>query len=70
MRKVKTTDKSSTISPKRGNGIVRHEIWADELGKDNGRVLGYDNAHGSHGFVQIKARFNRDLENLLKGAKK
>lgn len=47
-----------------GAGILREEVWADSDGKvvrynlafllphlfyaDNGRVLGYDNAHGVH----------------------
>lgn len=47
-----------------GTGLLREEIWIDDLGKvarynlafinhfltakDNGRVLGYDNAHGKH----------------------
>jgi len=44
-------------------GVIREEVWQDETGevvkynlvfvhrlqtKDNGRVLGYDNAHGIH----------------------
>jgi hypothetical protein len=44
-----------------GTGVIREEVWEDELGQvvkynlafihplyteDNGRVLGYDNAHG------------------------
>lgn len=59
---------------------INHALYS----KDNGRVLGYDNAHGTHhrhfkgnseeityaGFGDIKARFNRDLLNLLKGAKR
>lgn len=75
---------------------MRYEVWADEHGtvtrynlayinpsiyqKDNGRVFGYDNAHGVHhrhymgkteeityrGFGDIQARFNRDLASLLK----
>lgn len=95
----KTTNKCSTISPKRGNGKVRYEIWEDEHGKvtrynlayinssiyakDNGRVFGYDNAHGIHhrhymgktetiayqGFGDVRARFNRDLESLLEEVK-
>lgn len=48
----------------RGAGILREEVWMDEKGQvvrynlafilphlfygDNGRVLGYDNAHGRH----------------------
>ena len=47
-----------------GAGVMREEVWEDERGKiarynlafinhfsmkeDNGRVLGYDNAHGFH----------------------
>lgn len=47
-----------------GPGLIREEVWKDETGriarynlafinhfltsKDNGRVVGYDNAHGEH----------------------
>lgn len=97
MRAKKVTNICSTISPKRGNGKVRVEVWEDEHGnvtrynlayinhainsKDNGRVIGYDHAHGIHhrhylgkteevdyrGFGNIKARFGRDLASILKG---
>ncbi len=52
------------ISCASGYGIVREEVWEDSAGTvarynlafvnpfltglDNGRVLGYDNAHGEH----------------------
>jgi hypothetical protein len=60
----KAHDESTRLTTKRGNGILRREIWVDAKGKvvrynlayinhdifqgDNGRVLGYDNAHGIH----------------------
>ena len=60
----KTVDDTHRIPDKRGNGILRREIWVDAAGKvtrynlayinmlihsgDNGRVVGYDNAHGYH----------------------
>jgi len=60
----KIIDKSSPIPKKRGNGLVRYEVWADASGtvtrynlayinhslqhKDNGRVVGYDNHHHVH----------------------
>jgi len=60
----KVHDESTRLAARRGNGILRREIWVDAKGKvvrynlayinhdifqgDNGRVLGYDNAHGVH----------------------
>jgi len=60
----KAQDESTRLAARRGNGILRREIWVDSKGKvvrynlayinhdifqgDNGRVLGYDNAHGVH----------------------
>ena len=60
----KLIDESHVISTKRGNGMLRREVWVDERGKitrynlayinaqlfsgDNGRVIGFDNAHGYH----------------------
>lgn len=60
----KLVDQEHHIPQKRGNGILRREIWVDSHNKvtgynlayinnalhggDNGRVLGYDNAHGYH----------------------
>jgi hypothetical protein len=63
-RPQKVQDVVTRLSKKRGNGILRREVWVDSKGKvirynlayinhdifqnDNGRVLGYDNAHGFH----------------------
>lgn len=60
----KIVDDTNRIPNKRGNGILRREVWVDRSGKvtrynlayinalvhsgDNGRVVGYDNAHGYH----------------------
>ena len=60
----KIQDVSTRLARKRGNGILRREVWVDSQGKvvrynlayinhnvfqgDNGRVVGYDNAHGVH----------------------
>ena len=54
----------ATLEEPTGKWAVRREVWVDEKGKvtrynlayinhrtfqgDNGRVLGYDNKHGSH----------------------
>jgi len=64
MAERKTVDERCVLSRKKGNGQIRREVWTDEDGKvvrydvayinptvypcDNGRVLGYDNNHGSH----------------------
>lgn len=86
----KIIDESHKISDRRGNGQLRREVWVDERGKvtrynlayinyslhqgDNGRVLGYDNAHNWHhrhyfgqvesvtfvSFEDVEARFERD----------
>jgi hypothetical protein len=64
MSDKKLIDESHVISAKRGNGMLRREVWVDERGKitrynlayinaqlfsgDNGRVIGFDNAHGYH----------------------
>lgn len=61
---TKVQDTSTRLAQKRGNGILRREVWVDATGKvaryslafinheifqgDNGRVIGYDNAHGRH----------------------
>ena len=86
----KIVDDSHRLPNKRGNGILRREIWVDGRGNvtrynlayinplmhhgDNGRVLGYDNAHGYHhrhylgevtaldfvGFEDIEDKFQAD----------
>ena len=90
MADQKVIDETFTISRKRGNGLLRREVWVDRQGRvtrynlayinhaiyagDNGRVLGYDNAHGIHhrhrtgrvenvdfiSFEDIEARFERE----------
>ena len=60
----KIVDETNCIPIKRGNGILRREVWIDAnnvitrynlayikvamFSGDNGRVVGYDNAHGFH----------------------
>jgi hypothetical protein len=60
----KIVDDVTLVSCASGPGIIRTEVWEDATGKvarynlafvnhflyprDNGRVLGYDNAHGTH----------------------
>jgi len=62
MSEIKVSDDSWSLSVKNGNGVLRREVWGDELERvvrynlayinhrifqgDNGRVVGYDNAHG------------------------
>lgn len=64
MADKKQVDDKNYIPKKRGNGILRREIWVDSKdvvtrynlayvnpalhAGDNGRVVGYDNAHGYH----------------------
>ena len=58
----KVTDETAPIRCAAGDGLIREEVWKDAEGRvvryslafinlylfarDNGRVLGYDNAHG------------------------
>jgi hypothetical protein len=90
MPDTKIADDRYHIAPRRGNGQLRREIWVDEHGRvsryslayinhgiyqgDNGRVVGYDNAHGTHhrhyfgqceavdfiSFEDIEVRFEQD----------
>jgi hypothetical protein len=64
MADQKIVDDCHKLPDKRGNGSLRREIWVDERGQvtrynlayinhqlfqgDNGRVVGYDNAHDGH----------------------
>jgi hypothetical protein len=89
---LKDTDDEARFWCAGGVGILREEVWVDREGEviqynlaflmphltgiDNGRVLGYDNAHGIHerhfrgkassaGFEGYKAtaeRFYREVE--------
>ena len=61
---LKVVDDTSEVRCASGKGIIREEVWQDHGGNivkynlafinhhlyadDNGRVLGYDNAHGGH----------------------
>ena len=90
MSDKKVVDDSFTLSRKQGNGILRREVWVNRQGEvvrynlayinheisqaDNGRVVGYDNAHDFHhrhfmgkvstvefeGFNAIEAQFEQD----------
>ena len=92
----KAVDERSYLSKAKGGGVLRREIWVDGRGGvvryniayinhalhagDNGRVLGYDSAHGQHhrhergkvtpvrfeSFDQIEARFQREWNRLVK----
>lgn len=60
----KVIDETHTIAERRGNGLLRREVWVNEQGAvvrynlayinhqlhhgDSGRVVGYDNQHGYH----------------------
>lgn len=87
-------DESINIHRKKGNGVLRRQVWVDKQGdvtryslayinyhihqKDNGRVLGYDNAHGYHhkhymgkveaillsNFEEIESCFQKEYEAL------
>ncbi len=64
MADKKIIDDVHHITPKRGNGQLRREVWVNATGKvirynlayinhnlyrgDNGRVVGYDNQHNYH----------------------
>jgi len=64
MAERKTHDERHVITKRRGNGELRREVWVDASGRvtrynlayinheiyqgDNGRVIGYDNAHDYH----------------------
>src|ERR1035437_6362677 len=93
----KDTDDEARFRCAGGVGILREEVWVDGkdqvifynlaflmphlTGIDNGRVLGYDNAHGFHerhfmgetkpvDFKQYGAtakRFYREVEGLRRG---
>jgi hypothetical protein len=61
---IKLIDDTARVRCRSGIGVIHEEVWVDRNGKiakynlafinhllyngDNGRVLGYDNAHGHH----------------------
>jgi len=90
----KAVDERYYLSSAKGGGMLRREIGVDQRGRavryslayinhliyagDNGRVVGYDSAHGRHhrhyrgmvsvvgfkSFEQIEARFQREWNRL------
>jgi CHASE1-domain containing sensor protein len=96
---TKAVDERFYPSQANGGGLLRREIWVDGQGRvirynlayinplihagDNGRVLGYDSAHGQHhrhyrgsvtavrldNFEQIEERFQKEWSALAKEAK-
>ncbi|MDR3738413.1 MAG: hypothetical protein P4L40_05270 [Terracidiphilus sp.] len=96
---VKVTDEAIIVRCVAGDGLIREEMWEDEQGnavrynlafinfhlfpRDNGRVLGYDTAHGqlhrhfagavevveSAPFRVILARFMSELDELKRRRK-
>ena len=92
-------DERHYLSKANGGGVLRREVWVDARDRvvrynlayinpfiypgDNGRVLGYDSAHGQHhrhfrgkitavrfgSFGEIEARFQREWSKLVKEAK-
>lgn len=93
-------DEVVTLHKSRGNGILKRRVWAANDGEvtryslayinhhihtgDNGRVLGYDNAHNYHhrhymgkiefvnfnNFEEIEMRFQQEFEVIHEEAKK
>ncbi len=87
-------DDAFAIHKSKGNGVLRRQIWVNTKGEvtryslayinhhlftgDNGRVLGYDNAHGYHhkhlfgeiehvtytNFENLEERFQQEFEVL------
>jgi hypothetical protein len=96
----KAVDERFYLSSAKGGGMLRREIWVNRTGRvirynlayinpaiyagDNGRVLGYDSAHGQHhrhyrgrmttvrfeSFARIEARFQREWNRLSKEARR
>ena len=85
MADKKIIDESHKIADKRGNGQLRREVWVDGRGvvtrynlayinhrlhqSDNGRVVGYDNAHDGHHrhyFGQVEPVYFVSFEDIEK----
>ncbi len=93
----KVVSEQFPINPKRGGGIIKIEAWENQRGKvvkyslayinnmifsgDNGRVLGYDNAHNFHhkhyfgeisevddftSYQDLVERFERKIKEFIK----
>lgn len=93
-------DDAFTIHKSKGNGVLRRQIWVDSDNEvtrysltyinhllftgDNGRVLGFDNAHRYHhrhymgnvepvtfkNFAELEKRFQQEFEVIHEKAKK
>ena len=93
-------DEVLTIHKSKGNGLLKRRVWVNENNEvtrygltyinhhihtgDNGRVLGYDNAHHYHhrhymgeiepvdfkNFNDIEARFQQEFEVIYEKCKK
>jgi hypothetical protein len=96
----KTVNEQLYLSRAKGGGILRRELWVDDGGRvvrynlayinhliyagDNGRVLGYDSAHGYHhrhyrgtvtavafkSYEEIEGRFQSGWIQIVKEAKR
>jgi len=96
----KTVDERSYLASAKGGGILRREIWIDQRDRivrynlayinhrihagDNGRVLGYDSAHGYHhrhyrgkmtavafkNYEEIESRFQSEWSRIAKEARR
>ena len=93
----KVVSEQFPLSPERGGGIIKIEAWGNEQGKvvkyssayinhmifsgDNGRVLGYDNAHNFHhkhylgelsevddftSYQDLVERFEKEIKEFIK----
>jgi hypothetical protein len=99
-RAGKIVDERFYLSGAKGGGMIRREVWVDRRGRvsrynlafinyriftgDNGRVLGYDSAHGYHhrhylgkvtpiafrSFKEIDARFRKEWTRMAKEARR
>jgi hypothetical protein len=93
-------DEALILHKSNGNGILKRRVWVDEddevtryslayinhhiCARDNGRVLGYDNAHNYHhrhhmgetepvgfkNFKDIEIRFQQEFEDIHEKFKK
>lgn len=98
-KEILIENESYSPAKKRGNGLLKRQVWQNEKGQitrysltyinpnifagDNGRVLGYDNAHNFHhkhylgnitpieftSFSDIEERFQREYEAIHENAK-
>jgi hypothetical protein len=95
----KVVDERHFLSEAKGGGLLRWEVWVDDRNRvarynlayinpflyagDNGRVLGYDSAHGRHhrhfkgrvfdvnyrSFEEIEQRFQTEWRELIREAR-